>query len=83
MYTNVGEYVLSTMNVQDVQFYSGKLYIICPSDVLYDLVVQWHVICTIKLRIDSCVFEYVLCMFNVFFDCYQTYLIKDTIYLLL
>lgn len=36
MYTNVGVYVPSTMNVQDVQFYSGKLYIICPSDVLYD-----------------------------------------------
>lgn len=38
MYTNVGVYVPSTMNVQDVQFYSRKLYIICPSDVLYDLV---------------------------------------------
>lgn len=53
MYTNVGVYVPSTMNVQDVQFYSRKLYIICPSDVLYDLVVQWHVICTIKVRIDN------------------------------
>lgn len=83
MYTNVGVYVPSTINVQDVQFYSGKLYIICPSDVLYDLVVQWHVICTIKVRIDSCVFEYVLCMFYVFFDYYQTYLIKDTIYMYL
>lgn len=83
MYTNVGVYVPSTMNVQDVQFYSGKLYIICPSDVLYDLVGQWHVICTIKVRIHSCVFKYVLCMFYVFFDYYQTYLIKDTIYMYL
>lgn len=67
-------------------FYSGKLYIICSSDVLYDLVAQWHVIRTIKMigfyRINNCVLESVLCMFYVFLDYYQTYLIKDTTHLL-
>lgn len=71
MYTNVGEYVPSTMNVQDVQFYSGKLYIICPSDVLYDLVGQWHVICTIKVRIDSCVLVYL----SMYYVCSMYFLI--------